>query len=258
MSEESSSPAEPGEQWSRPWSTVWLVVWGTLTAVAMAVLTVLVVRENSALLSFDEVITDFTREWADTLVWPVTLSDIIGEATRPLFSALYIGVAFLVLVYKKMWRWAIFLVLSSGIGVIVTEVIKVNVGRQRPPAAVGYEDDLFKSFPSGHTSSGLYMYAMLGLLIILWALSRDKGRLLTLGNALFAFGVLLGITRLILGVHWPSDVIGGWLLGSAVLLLVAAVVRPDQQVPPWSRYARQLQPAEASGVADADDGLGHS
>ena len=249
--------AEPETlDWRRPWPAARLAGWGAATAVAMAALTVLVVTENSILLSIDEAISDFTRSWADELGWPVTVSDVIGEATNPRYSTLYLGAAFLALLVFRKWRWALYLAATAGVGVIITEIIKVNVGRERPPTAAGYEDDLFKSFPSGHTSSGLYIYAMFGVMLILLGLSQDKRWIVYLGNTLAIFGVLLGLTRLVLGVHWPSDVVGGWLLGSAVLLLSSLAIRPERQVRPWARPP--LPPAPPPQAAADEQEFGHS
>ncbi|MEO3748711.1 phosphatase PAP2 family protein [Plantactinospora sp. B5E13] len=76
-------------------------------------------------------------------------------------------------------------------------------------------------FPSGHTSNAAA--AALVVVLLLWSGLGPAGRALTVGLAV-VFGVLVGLTRVALVVHWPTDVLGGWLLALAVVPLVARLV----------------------------------
>jgi len=107
---------------------------------------------------------------------------------------------------------------AAGIGVrlLLSDMLR----RPRPPAtdwattAGGY------AFPSGHTTA-----ATIGAGLLAWALSRHlRGRgtraAVWTTAVLWAGGV--GVTRIVLGVHWPLDVVGGWALGTGWLLAMAA------------------------------------
>jgi undecaprenyl-diphosphatase len=73
----------------------------------------------------------------------------------------------------------------------------------------------YQSFPSGHSANAMIVYVGLALL----AFDDARWRRWAVGAALaLAFGV--GISRPMLGVHWPSDVVGGWAFGAFWLLLV--------------------------------------
>jgi undecaprenyl-diphosphatase len=71
------------------------------------------------------------------------------------------------------------------------------------------------AFPSGHSANAM----VLGLGLALLATASGRGRRAALALGL-AFALIVGLTRLILGVHWPSDVVGGWTLGAAWTLLL--------------------------------------
>jgi undecaprenyl-diphosphatase len=108
---------------------------------------------------------------------------------------------------------------------LVPELVKAAVARPRPAlwpwllATTGY------SFPSGHAVAGAALYPLLG-----WLALRGRG----LGGAGYALGlavgVFVGVGRLYVGVHWPSDVIAGWAIGAALSLgAVRWLDRPRRQ-----------------------------
>lgn len=199
--------------------------WGLTAALTtLMLLTAAVVTGGDVLAGFDEAVTSFTRGWADPLGWPVDLAHTIGTLTSPIRSAILCTVVVVLLATLGRRAAAAFLALSAISGVAMTEALKLGIGRQRPPGAEQYEPDLDKSFPSGHTSSGIYLYLALGLVLLRIGSARGTPTLVGLGWALIGFGPALGLTRLVLGVHWPSDVLAGWAIGSLAALAAALLL----------------------------------
>jgi undecaprenyl-diphosphatase len=105
--------------------------------------------------------------------------------------------------------------------------------RSRPDVLFGgFTSPAFHSFPSGHTGK---TFAVYGVLVFIWVRSApgwiEKGIALAL---LAAIGLVVPVGRMSMGVHWPSDVIAGWLLGAIwlVYLLVALRFERTSLTPP--------------------------
>ena len=116
-------------------------------------------------------------------------------------------------------------VVETGSIVYLTKEV---VGRDRPPVAslVG-PPALDPSFPSGHTTSGTVVWVLGAMLLASTLTRRWARRLVTVTGILL--GVVIGLTRVYLGYHWASDVLGGWLLAIAICataLYLAARLRP--------------------------------
>ena len=92
------------------------------------------------------------------------------------------------------------------------------IGRPRPPAADWATHAGGFSFPSGHTSSAAAVAAL-----FLLAARRRRGDAVRAGLAV-VWAVAVGLTRVYLGVHWPSDVLGSWLLVLTLTLLAWSTV----------------------------------
>jgi undecaprenyl-diphosphatase len=111
-------------------------------------------------------------------------------------------------------------------GVVLSNVLKIGFGRPRPDLAA-YEPFLSSaSFPSGHSTMAAVVYLTIGALIArLHPDPRVKIYVLTLSVLIT---LIVGVTRVYLGVHWPTDVLAGWAVGSAWALfcwLVALVLQ---------------------------------
>jgi undecaprenyl-diphosphatase len=125
-----------------------------------------------------------------------------------------VAIASVLLVLRKRYRLLVYL-LVTGVGAMILDpTLKIAVGRLRPvvehPVAVGGGN----SFPSGHALSSMIVYGAL-LLVFLPALPRRAHRPVIAGLAVLVG--LIGFSRLALGVHFLSDVVGGWSLGVAWL-----------------------------------------
>jgi len=110
---------------------------------------------------------------------------------------------------------------------LFTDVVKELVARPRPPGphlapAGGY------SFPSGHTLNSTATYGLVALYAWRSGMAPTARRVAV--AVLAAIPFLVGLSRIALGVHYPSDVLGGWLAGMAVVFAVAAITRPPDPV----------------------------
>ena len=133
----------------------------------------------------------------------------------PLAVALVAVTAVLLLLLR---RWAdAALLLLAAVPMALAPLLKLPVGRPRPEYGEIESLTLSLSFPSGHASFA----ALFGgfLLYLVWQhCGNAKLRYGLAGGLLLLIG-LMGFSRLYLGVHWPSDVIGGYLYGGVALAL---------------------------------------
>ena len=128
---------------------------------------------------------------------------------------------FLALDGKK--HMALFLCGSIGSGLLVSNLLKDSFGRLRPDIVPHEVYASSSSFPSGHSMLSALTYLTLGAI-----LARSHQRKLLkayfLSIALF-LTVLIGVTRVYLGVHWPTDVLAGWTAGAVWALLCWLLAR---------------------------------
>ncbi len=151
---------------------------------------------------------------AGTMKWVSAL----GE---PLFQMFLVGFVTALFAFRRMWIEAIF-VLATTSSVLLTSLLKVLVGRPRPPLYLidpvtlsGYIDQF--SFPSGHV---LFFVLFFGFLAYL-ACIHLAGRLQAI---VFAVCILLILTiapsRVYLNAHWASDVMGSYIIGALWLAIL--------------------------------------
>ena len=131
----------------------------------------------------------------------------------------------IVLFIRRRMRVALLLVMVFG-GRLLVELAKILTDRQRPGISPHLEAVHSMSFPSGHTANATITWLAIALLIPV----PHRLRPILVGVGL-AVALQVGWSRVALGVHWPSDVIGGWGFGLAwvILCMRLASARPDAE-----------------------------
>jgi membrane-associated phospholipid phosphatase len=148
-----------------------------------------------------------------------TMRQITRLGSEAFLSAVVI-VAGLVL-RRRTGSWLPLLILvATAIGAVAIErVVKFVIARPRPPATWMVVSESGWSFPSGHATRSAAVYCGTACLIKrLRAFSRSIQMFLWGLAVVLSF--LVGISRVYLGVHWPTDVVGGWILASGWLCIV--------------------------------------
>lgn len=117
---------------------------------------------------------------------------------------------------RKDWKRAMEIATIGLGGFVVNYVMKLSFKRVRPPDPLIEQLHNF-SFPSGHATSAFIFYGLLAYL--LWKTNLPKALKLVFGILLILFSLLIGFSRIYLRVHYPSDVLAGFCIGFAWLLL---------------------------------------
>lgn len=195
---------------------------GTLLSVAIAAFAVWLFVELA-----DEVSDDETRAIDEAVllafrtsgdpddplgpVWVEEMArDVTGLGSTAVLTFVTIAVAGFLLLQRKR-RMALYVVAAVSGGVIVSTLLKLGFDRPRPDLVVHGQAVLTASFPSGHSMMSAVAYLTLGVLLAS-VQKKPATQLYVLGLAA-VLAIAVGITRVYLGVHWPTDVLGGWAAG---------------------------------------------
>ena len=220
-----ASRVKRGRWWTRPWLELrklerqelnWLAVGLGACLFLLIFLSLAGEVTEGDTLAFDTKILQTLRsptdpskpigpEWMES-----TLLDLTALGGSPvLLLVVFAVVGFLVL--QARYRTALFVWVASLSGELLNLALKQAFNRPRPAIVPHLRVVFSTSFPSGHAMESAIVYLTLGALLMRFADSRLT-KLYCLGVAML-LTVLVGISRVCLGVHYPTDVIGGWLIG---------------------------------------------
>ncbi|MFW7378897.1 MAG: phosphatase PAP2 family protein [Oligoflexus sp.] len=155
--------------------------------------------------------------WVEEAVRDITA--LGGTAVLLLFTLSVLGYLSLVKHYKA----AVILITTALGGLAISSILKITFNRPRPDLVPHGSEILTASFPSGHSMLSTIIYLTLAAFISS-TVSSNKVRAYIVSIALL-FTLLIGMSRVYLGVHYPTDVLAGWLGGLTWALLCWIVVR---------------------------------
>lgn len=208
---------------------------------ALGVLSVAARFDNEQLLWFD-------RRIADLAYAPhhVELFRAISELGSTRFTVTLAVVATMS-VWRRCRPLAVLYPTAAIGGLLANVILKVLVNRARPPDPL--TGTALKSFPSGHTIQTVVALGMLAPVVYTLTGRRRAAIVTTVLAALAAAGV--GLSRVALGAHWPSDIVGGVLVG--ILVLIAAEVALARLPTRWLRPCPDCPLHLAWGFATAPE-----
>ncbi len=125
------------------------------------------------------------------------------------------------LALQRKGHMAVYLLLAIGSGIGISMAMKAGFARPRPDLVPHRSYVYTSSFPSGHAMMSAITFLTMGALL---AGTEDSRRLKAYFLGIAAFLTLVvGVSRVYLGVHWPTDVLGGWAAGAAWAVLCWAI-----------------------------------
>jgi len=207
---------------SRP-RRVRLVVAALIGLAIVAVFGLVVVQDRSPLDAFDRWGRQ-AEDWADNHAALVTVLRFVEVSFATVGMIVWTTLVAIAVLSRRRYRAAAFAIAVMIATSLATTAIKIALGRGRPEWQDATDLLSSKSFPSGHASSSA---ALAGILIVLaWSFLRRPAARWTV--TVLAVGMWLAVCfdRVLLGRHYPSDVVAGSILGVSMVLLGIAVFDP--------------------------------
>ncbi len=181
----------------------------------------------------------------------IAVLKVLSFTGKPIFLLFAVGIPGLWLLRNGGRKLAAFLLVTCAGGGIVDTLVKVVVGRPRPQVDHPVITAFGKSFPSGHSMQAVVCY---GALLIAFLPLVDGWRRSAAIAGAASLVALIGISRLSLGVHYVTDVLGGYALGAAWLIASVAAFetwREDRGRRPTRPLEEGVEPEESAEVASA-------
>lgn len=160
--------------------------------------------------------TPLGGRWVREAVGDITA--LGGWTVLTLFVVLLVGF----LVSLRRWREAALLAAAAIGGTVLGQTLKGIFGRERPEESLRLVEAIHTSFPSGHAMMSAVIYLTFGVLMARFA---NRTRVKIFGMMMgVVLTLMVGVSRVYLGVHWPSDVLAGWCVGAAWAMFCWLVV----------------------------------
>jgi len=171
---------------------------------------------------FDEWVLRVLREAGDLSnpIGPVWFEELVRDITA--LGSTFVLTFAVLMVAGYLWikdkpQKAAFLIAAVSLGALLNRLLKLGYARPRPDIVAHGMHVTTESFPSGHSANSAIVYLALGMML---ARVEDS-----YPSKVFIFAVcvlltaLVGLSRIYLGVHWPTDVLAGWAVGAGWALL---------------------------------------
>jgi membrane-associated phospholipid phosphatase len=197
-----------------------------LAAVALALvavpfgLTLLLVEDKWApLLRADGGARDSLHSYAVTHAGFVDAMQLISDSGSALAWQVVLAVVVVWLLWRRLPRLALFVVITAAGSSLLNAAVKAAVHRLRPVLTDPVAHETGLSFPSGHAQAAIVGYAVLLLVFLPILQGPWRATAVTMAGIMV---LAIGFSRVALGVHYVSDVVGGFLLGAAWVAAMAA------------------------------------
>lgn len=165
------------------------------------------------------------------------ISQFIYSFRNPLLTKIMFGItqlggeyllvgatlALIFFAWKKHKREAILFSIILGMGEVINFLIKIVIQRPRPELSPLYEVVKSYSFPSGHAMNSFIFYSLLAYFVFHFTRKKRLSIFISVLSLILIF--LIGFSRIYLGVHYPSDVIAGFIAGFWVVITAIFIER---------------------------------
>jgi undecaprenyl-diphosphatase len=224
---------------------------GFAAVVLAAVLLALAVQSAAhPLLQVDQQVAGSLNTVVAPRPWLVTALQVLTAPGAAVTAWIVLSTLTVALLIRRRFRLAVY-VAATGLGTaVLSPLIKQLVDRLRPMVDMPVATAGGPSFPSGHTLA-VTVWVGVVLLVLLPLVPPARRRLAMAAGV--AVVVIVGLTRIALGVHFVSDVLAGWLVGTGWLLVTATAFRA------WRRHEGLAVPSAVDGLApEVADDLDHA
>lgn len=220
-----------------------LTLWGAAAFVVLVpfgVLLVLVRSHSTGLQHADQSVAAHAHTLAVDHHALVTFLQAVSNVAAPRTWWVLVGVLAVVLIFRRAGRLAVWAGVTMAGAALLDNVIKTLADRARPHFDNPVASAPGRSFPSGHALESLVGVAI--LLIVLLPLMRPVWRRVAVVVAI-AVIALIGFARVTLGVHYLSDVVGGWIFAAGWVAATTAAFR---------LWRKRVDPQAKIGPLDAE------
>ena len=203
--------------------------------VGMAIVIMLAIAVSADLTdAFERTVIGVVRsEWLATVLEPLRWITELGSTGAVAAVAL---ITFLVGVLVGPWLHGLLGAITIALASAANQALKSFMARARPDLLEPIVIERGFSFPSGHSLLSMVAYGVLAVLVMRsrLPLAVRRGVVAVLGVVI----LLVGVSRIWLGVHYPTDVLAGWTAGAVIVLV-------------YARLTRSVSPAPAAAAVDA-------
>jgi membrane-associated phospholipid phosphatase len=213
-----------------------------LVAVPGALTLLLIEDKWAPLLRADNGARDRLHDFAVTHTGFVAAMRLISDSGSALTWQIVLGVVVAWLLWRRLPRLALFVVITAAGSSLLNTLVKTSVHRLRPVLSHPVAHEPGASFPSGHAQAAIVGYAV--LLLVFLPILHGLWRRVAVTLAVLMI-LTIGFSRIALGVHYLSDVLGGYLLGAAWVAAMAAAFNA-------MRIESGRAPADVSGGLESE------